>query len=627
MKKIFGICICLILLVAAIIAPTVAFADQADANVTIHFLNPTAIAYVDGKLFIADNIDENNSAIHCFNVKGNNAQWLYTQPLTEKIVNLSAKDENSLYVVFTSKIVEYKASESKITETATITSYTNPVDVTYGMDGRDGKNEYILTDSELYRNNIGRATTTTISGTKSCIAIGNYVYYLYADNGVDICKTYEGTKHFTPNDESDQGYLNNSDTTSSNYFLKDFGAKGLFVWENDKVAIFSGERICYVSMSETCTLVNIFNYKENQQEQENKKSITDVATSNNRLYVLNDNYQVDIFEKTETSFNLIGTVGDDTVNQSVPTKYTSFTLARSTGYPTNLVYKTTDDQTSVDDIIKNATEYIILGFEGENESLYYYVLVGDKFGWVQKSEGATITNGKITDAKLQIVNTTVSNDYVDVTTRFNSLNAVYIHKLPRESSDVTVFTQTSSTQPDVKVLQQFTEKTGNGDVIWYYVSYENNGETETGFVKKEHVGTFATAIKKNVVTQQKKINSTLFEAVKVYSIGDKELMDDEHLVTNANGMVKLYSGQRVTLINEENGVAYIQISYGDGTNVYGYVFSDRLIGIHAITTNAIVGLTLLAVAIALATTLIVIFVKRKNGTLFKKQKKETPKDE
>lgn len=631
MRKIFGICICLLLLVGVIVAPTAAFAAEnaPSAAVTIHFLNPTAVAFVDNKLFVADNIDEHNSAIHCFDVTESKAKWLYTQSMTEEIVNLSTavknEGENSLYVVFASQIGEYTVGATKLTEAAKITAYPNPVDVTYGVDGISSKNEYILTDNELYRNNIGRATTTAITGTKSCVAIGDYVYYLYTDNGADICKSFEGRNHTTPdaNTNTPQGYLNGSDPTSSGYFLKDFAARGLFVWENDKVAIFNDERVCYVNMSETCTLSSVFNYADAQQNQENKKQIVYVATSDSRLYVLNDNYQVDIFQSADNGFERIDTVGDDTVTLQTPTQYTSFTLARPTGYPTNLVYKTTDEASSIEEIIKNASEYIILGFDGDENSAYYYVLVGNKFGWVQKSADASIDgNGNIVDESLEIVDTKVSNDTVGYTSKFASLNAVYIYKLPRSDDSFRdeTFTQTASNMPDVNVAQRFTE----GDTVWYYVSFKDGDVTRTGFVQEKDLGKFAIKVDEDKIhaIDDKKINSSLFEAVKLYLYGDKELMTDDNLVTTEDGVVKLYSGKRVTLISEENGVSFIQIVNSDGSSIYGYVFSDRLIGIHAMTTNAIVGLSMLAVAIVLAVALIAVFVKRKNGTA-PKHKKET----
>lgn len=625
MKKIFGILICLMLLLAAFVVPTAALAAEsaAGAAVTIHFLNPIAVAVVGDNLFVADNIDGNNSAIHCFFVAGDKATWLYTQSLSERIVNLSTKDDNTLYVVFSSRIVQYSISGGKMTEGATISGYTNIVDVTCGVDG-SSNNDYILTDSELFRNNIGRATTTSITGTKSCVAIGNYIYYLYTDGGVDICKSYEGVQHYTPKADSStpQGYLNDCDSSASNYFLKDFKANGLFVWQDENVAIFNSERICYITMGDPCSLSNVLDYQASQQEQDTDKKIVDVAASDNRLYILNDNYQVDIFEKSGAEFELIATVGDDTVYQAVPTNLTSFTLARPKGYPTNLVYKTSGDN-SVDDIIKNATEYIILGYEGDADSLYYYVLVGNRFGWVQKSsEGISPEN----DSNLQIVNTAVSREPgVEYKTaiKFTSLNAVYIYKLPRSVDTFRdeTFTQTASTMPEVTLLQRFTEQTASGQKLWYYVSFVVDGQTQYGFVQAKDLGEFVLTVSDEIpVLGDRKINSTLFEAVKMYKFADKDMMTDDNLVTTDNGPVKLYSGRRVTLLSEQDGVSFIQVTYGDGTVIYGYVMSDRLIGIHAITSNAIVGLSLLAVAIALATTLIVVFVKRKKGSTPRRRK-------
>ena len=637
MKKIFGICICLILLASALIVPTVAIAAETASDVTIHFLDPTAIATIDDKLFVADNIDDDNSAVHCFDVSGEEARWLYSKSFTEKIVNLSAtvknvdgSDINNLYVVYQTKIGEYEVSDVTLSEITTISNYTNPVDVTYGAD-LSSHNEYILTDSALYRkNSSGTANSAPITGTKSCIAIGEYIYYLYTENGIDVCKSYDGNDRSTPSLDSvtsDQAYLNSCKPSNSDYFLKNFHAKGLFVWNGEKVAIFNKSKICYINMGTTCYLSDVYDY----QTQRNQ-DVVDVVANNDKLFVLNDNYQVDIYQNNNSNLTLIDTVGDDTVSQPVPTTFTSFTLAEPVGYPTNLVYKTIDGETSVDEIIKTASEYIILGYEGDETSSYYYVLVGNKFGWVQKGENASVdANGNIVDDRLKVKNTNVTRDpSVQYTTKFTSLNAVYLYELPRSDNSFRgeTFQQTASKKPEVIVKQRFIETTAGGPVVWFYVTFEVDGQVKSGFVQQQYLGEFSMKVDESKLTviEDRKINSTLFEAVKLYLYPDKELMTDDNVVTNENGIVKLYSGKRVTVISEEDGVAFIQIQGNNGSgNIYGYVDSSRLIGLHSITTNAIVGLSLLAAAIVLASVLIAIYFKRKKG-ISPRPKKDSAKD-
>ena len=145
-----------------------------------------------------------------------------------------------------------------------------------------------------------------------------------------------------------------------------------------------------------------------------------------------DNNQVQIYQLisgasgTELSSTDI-IIGSDQVDAQVPTTYTIFTLAKSSGYPTNIIYKTNDDKTSVDSILtkEQVDTFIILGYEGHENASYYYVFVNGKFGWIKKSDNATTAD---TDSKIEIVDTKVS-DKVSYNAKFSSLGNVYIYNL------------------------------------------------------------------------------------------------------------------------------------------------------------------------------------------------------
>ncbi len=83
------------------------------------------------------------------------------------------------------------------------------------------------------------------------------------------------------------------------------------------------------------------------------------------------------------------------------------------------------------------------------------------------------------------------------------------------------------------------------------------------------------------VVGDKKINSTLFEAVKMYL--SPELEESELVHDKDGNLIKLYSGDRVTVVLEQDGKSYIQVRKTDGTCSFGWVESNRLIGLHAIT--------------------------------------------
>ena len=623
MKKIFGICICLILLIAAIVAPTVAFAAESTSSVTIHFLNPTAIAVVDDSLFVVDNVDKdaNKSVILTFSIGDTQAIYRSTIEIDGNVTNLSPKNNDGLYAILHNKVIEYAigdgASLNEVAQFGETGELSGFVDATYGQSGETHQTEYFLAQQGLYRNSAG-GWTEKFSGAVSSVAIGKYIYYLYNDGNKAVSKRFNGYNFVF----SEGDVYNNGNGIAGLYSTKPIG---LFAWENDTLGVFWKDKIHYVEITSVCSLPELLDYKAFSTSEETI-NIKDVAASNGKLFVLNDKNLIEVFAKGATDeMERLYTVGSDMVDQSVPHEFNSFTLVHSIGYPSNLIFKTNDADTSIIELVTDAQDYIILGYDGDEDSLYYYVLTGDnRFGWVQKTNSKKV-NGKLTDDKLEVINTNVSRDpSIEYTTKFNSLNAVYLYNLPRsvDSFRGETFQQTASNMPEVTVKQYFKETTDKGLIVWYYVTFETDGQVKSGFIQEQHINTqFTQKVDENNLTVigDKKINSTLFEAVKMFELPDKELMDDNHVRT------KLYSGMRVTVISEENGIAHIQVQSNDGTNIYGYVDSSRLIGLHSITTNAIVGLSLLGAAIVIASVFVAVYLKRrKNGS--PRAKKDTSKN-
>lgn len=592
---------------AAAIVPTCAFAATTSSNSEsiIHFLNPTSIAIVGNDLFVADNIEDNHSAILCFDVSSNTPVYKYTHEVDGSVINLSAKGSDGLFAIVSDKIVE----KDTIVEFAVNTSgeisqkstyeVANAVDVTTGLLGSNQDTVYILSADNLLRimpnGSISTITSDKLSNTKGCVTLNDsngkpsYICYL---SGNDF-KIFDGANY----DNYNLDILNKP---------TGFNAVGLFVWNDNELGVFTKNSVSYIDRSANASLVTLMEYSD---------EIRDAASQNDKLFVLSGKNKVEIYTQTNNAFDLTATIGSETVERTVPTKYTSFTLAHSNGYPTNIVYKTTAD-TSVTDIITDASEYIILGFDGDADCNYYYVLIDNNFGWVKKSDNAeTVEN----DAKIEVIDTQVSNNSIEYKTKLNSLNAVYIYELPRESFDHVVIQQTATTMMEVTVLQKFTETKDDGDKVWYYVSY---GDGEYGFVNAESVGHFylSANLDEIQVVGAKKVNSSLFAAVKVYATSD---LDDDNLAYTSEGnQIKLYSGERVVLVSEGEGWALIQVEYSDGTTAFGYVTANRLIDVHSITTNAIVGLSLLGAAIVIAVIMLVIFSNRKKGQNIRKEKEK-----
>ena len=628
MKKIFGICICLILLVGAIVAPTVAFATESTSSMTIHFLNPTAITVVDDSLFVVDNVDKdaNKSVILTFSIGDSNATYRSTIEIDGNVTNLSPKSDDGLYAILNNKVIEYaigdNASLDKVKEFGEVGELSGFVDAAYGQSGETKQTEYFLAQQGLYRN-AASGWTEKFSGAVSSVSIGNYIYYLYNDGNKAVSKRFNGRDIVF----SEGDVYNNGNGIATKYSTNPIG---LFTW-GDNLGVFWKDKIHYVEVTSVCSLPELLDYKAVTTSEETI-NIKDVSADNNKLFVLNDKNLIEVFAKGATDeMERLYTVGSDMVDQSVPHEFTSYTLARSIGYPSNLIFKTNDADTSIVELVTDAQDYIILGYDGDEDSLYYYVLTNDnRFGWVQKTN-SKIVDGKLTDDKLEVINTNVAYDpSIEYTTKFASLNAVYIYNLPRsvDAFRGETFQQTASNMPEVIVKQRFTENTNDGKIVWYYVTYKADGQDKSGFVQSQYLSEFTMKVDESnlQVIEDRKINSTLFEAVKLYLYPDKDLMTDDNVVTNENGIVKLYSGKRVTVISESDGIAFIQIQSNNGSgNTYGYVDSSRLIGMHAITTNAIVGLSLLGTAILIASVFLAVYFKRKKiGST--RAKKDTSKN-
>ncbi len=596
MKKLFGILLCLVLIAAAT-APTCAFAqtqtEKAAASEVVHFINPTAMTILDDRLYVADIVEDHKTALLCFEIGGSAPLYKGAVELDGERYNLSNNGTDRIYAVGENDVVELKLVGEERPQYETQYKFEERVIAfTYGKLSENKYTQYALTTQLLknvdgqFRNILG---TTPLTSPKDCLTLGNYVYYLYGENEAIDCKCYDGYGGFYPND----GF-------NANFKMSGFTANGLFVWENS-LAMFSKNSIRYVDAgAETYSLVTLKDMPEDY-------AILDVQSSANKLYVLNNKNKIEVYQKAESNFELSATIGSDVVELPIPTDYTKFTLAKSVGYPTNIVYKTIDEQTSIDEINPETREYLILGFEGDTDYRYYYVMVGDKFGWVKKSD---YSNSPENDPKLEIVDTSVNTGGIgyNAKIKFNSLNAVYVYKLPRGDAAFETLNQSASNMKEVKLLQKFTEKTDDGNKIWYLVQFDDNKQ---GFVENTSVGSFhsvQTEPLQNVVGD-KKINSTLFEAVKMYL--SPELEESELVHDKDGNLIKLYSGDRVTVVLEQDGKSYIQVRKTDGTCSFGWVESNRLIGLHAITSNAIVGLSLLAVAIALSSLLLIVFFKRK----------------
>lgn len=608
-----GILLCLALIAVCII-PVSAFAADTAATEedSVHFINPTAITVVGDCLYVADVVEDGKTALLCFALNESVPQLLYTYEIPRKITGLSNNGVDVIYAICDTVIVElnlHSNGEPDIGNTYTRFDDADDVhivSVAYGAQFRlESSTLYALTsDKILYLSAekgkfIQFTNIVGLNDTKGCYILeesnsleenkSSYLYYI-ANNA---CSRFNLTSN-----SGDTSFALNLAVTPDGIF----GGR-----TNDKefVGLYNGKGIYKIessgtAQSGTLRYDTISLFKEPNEVYAND-SIVAVEMHNQTLIVLNSRNQIDLFELADNGYyrhEPVNTIGSDIVDKTVPCEYTNFTLVRPNGYPANIIYKTNAD-TSVTDIITDAEEYIVLGYDGDETSHYYYVLVGDKFGWVKKSDGATTPKE---DGKLTVVDNNRSDETF---TQFTSLNAVYVHTLPLESSEKITVTQTAGTMKTVKILQEYKE----GDTIWYYVSYDEN---KYGFVKTSDVGQIHIKSSDEYTgdaVELKKINSSLFAAVNLYATA--EMREKDFVADDDGNTIKLYSGDRVTLIKTENDAAFVMILHNDNSRDFGWLPTNRLIGVHQITTNAIVGISLLAAAIVLAAVLLIVYFKRK----------------
>lgn len=615
MKKLLLILICV--LVVAVCLPTFVVAETSSTTTEtvandVHFIAPTGIALVGDYLLVSDNVADDQSAILCFDIANGNAHK-FTQIIDKEIVSLSSSNER-LFAIFADSFVEYKiADDAKSVEVAETFAFENVIDVCVSKLGSDDTIYFLQKGSKndslkyVISNNESGNTNLTIAKAYDCLALtdgtNNYVYIAGKDSdgnndirrwgckngwsiGEDILNLNRVT--YSPAFELLGIIANNRQYpvvygSKSMYNLKNNGESNPFLATDGSFADFSSQTHDFVDVTSNATYLAILN-------------------SNNQMQI----YLLDGEKRGESK----GEIGSDQVSTAVPTAFTGFTLAKSTGYPTNIVYKTCDDKTSVESILTKGDvgEFVILNYDGCEASAYYYVFVSGRFGWIKKSDSATITNATIVDEKIAIINTKVS-DKITYNAKFNTLGKVYIYDLPSSNDGIRKkldeVSQSGSTMKDVTILQQFREN----DITWYYVEY---GTGARGFVKNSDVGYFtATLVTPVDAVLDKQVNASLFNAVTLHMT--KDLSPETTMTYDGTNPVKLYSGDWVKLIetDEESGASLIQVVSADGTTTYGWVESSRLIETDQITTNAIVGFSAFGFAVILAIVFMTVFIKRR----------------
>lgn len=580
MKKLTVI-LALALLIVALL-PTVCLANTSQAAVgveDVYLINPISVVLHENILFVADKVTDDQCLIHAFDLTSKPV-LVYTEEVAGNVNKLKADGDN-LFVVMSDKFVKYTIEADKLTPAETF-NVKNVADVAT----RESNLVVLLNNGKRTNGNDENLGQFVDGNGIALVCVDSTYYCLY---------NRDGNSYYITATWSEDGFSQSEEIALDG--------------KQDGITVANGQ----VMFFNKTTLVDSNKHQYLTTDVEN--TFVTVAGNGANTLVTVTNKTANVYTLVDGSLIQTYTIGSDTVALDVPSvdEITGYTLVKSTGYPANIVYKTTDTSSSVETIIDNASNltYVVVDYPNSQSDEYYYVFVGDKFGWVKKS-AATVTE----DAKLQIIDTNVSNEIATYKGKLMSANATHVYKLPCTTANMQSFYKTTLTQSatnltTVTVLQSFVASDGTA---WYYVKYPTTNTVDYGFVLQGNVGNlYVTKVSNTTVTLEKenphmKINASLTDGVKIYATMD---LLESSVLTDADGnVVKLETNTKVGVITRLLDVSYVQVVYPNGTVYYGWVENHHLITLNAMTTNMVVGISFISVAILLIVTTTAIVRKR-----------------
>ena len=560
MKKI--ICLLTVSILIFSLCGVVAFAEG-EAEIPTNLVNPTSLAILQNddqkQLFVADNITGNASVLHLFDA--DTATWQKSVELVGN-VNKIAVYGDTMYIIQKDgyRVIE-DLNNIEVGEFVPFTSIVDVAvvgDVVYALqNGIDGSLGHFgdLFDFSLP----GDAGSSVVKG----FAVVGGTLYILEDATLRLLGNW--------------GPTTNGGLTNCNF-------AGVFAC-GDNLALHNANDVVFLSAQNSTSL----QYTSSQSQ-----IVSVCADSDGSLYVLRKDNTIKKVVLDETYSELANwEIGDDTYSGTIPTgEWTSYTLCKAKNYPATIVYKTTDGDTSIQQLttLSPSEAFIVLNYDNADEN-FYYVFYGNKFGWIRKS-ALTLEE----DPYILVLNTNVSTD---ATVSGNLLNEnTFIYSLPIQ--DQRYETATSTTYPrgeKVVLLQSFFN-------FWYLVQFEDGTQ---GFVAMSSVGALKVESDLTVVLARKKVNSSLSGEYFAYADWKNQIP-----LTDANGnSIVLQTGQVVKILAEYDGYCLVQF---EDNQTFAYVQSDVLIGLQALNTNTILGLVLVGVAIVIG---VVVFIILKD-----KQKKQ-----
>ncbi|MEG1706287.1 MAG: hypothetical protein RR291_02210, partial [Clostridia bacterium] len=431
---------------------------------------------------------------------------------------------------------------------------------------------------------------------------------LLTKSGIYICDLLQNTT--TPIYEE----LNNAtffySEGNSIYIFADKSAK---ITKNDLTFVKSDYDTPFLNAIGYLNLVGETKYYSATEIQTN--STTSITLTDNKIlsassdvsgniFVLLSNRKVVKYHTVEGNYIIDSNfgIGSDTVNLDVINDFSdiTFDICASKGYPSNIVYKTNDSSTSVDEIVTLNTTDKFMIIKDNIDRDYYYVFYNGKFGWIKKS-APQLTS----DSAINIINTKVSDEgtVLGKTLNFNTTLYTIPYNIERYSLTTRLPKDTPITLIDK--IDGVTTKDSN----WYYISYIESEQTKFAFIKKGDIGQFSIKPKSTTVIENKKINAPLSGTVPLYI---SESLSEGEQVTDTNG--KTIGIRAETLVYViKNGESSTLISvYVDDILYYGYVSNNFLIPESHLSDYTIIGLSLLGVALLLTATFVIVILARRH---------------
>lgn len=518
----------------------------------IYLVDPADIFVDGGMIYVTDIIDDGkNTAVHQISADLAARTTYFIDGVTEKI---SVSGIN-LYVMQKDKVLSFGIDrQSKLLTPGSEISAENVRDFL-----AVGGKIYILTDTEFIEHNLATKKRRTIylgmQDTKSISLAGNKIFLLFGDT----CMTYTDDEGLSQVDQFPETALHAA-------------LVGGYVFYN-------GESVMDQSGGELLRP---------------EKGIADLHFHTSLLYVLGGDKKITQYRYIDGAFVKVDgfVIGTDKVDNEVPgaAAIRGYTLATATKYPTNILYEASKSSRPAPyTLLTKEDSFLILHYEGMEESKYHYVLFKGSFGWLEKAS-ADITGDNI--------------KVIDTAYKFSgqALTTAYIYSLPFYDDEGTFVIENVPKDTVFNITDRYENLTDtNAD--WFYVAYEKDGETRGGFVRQ----TLITNITLNPQTKVKRytVNTNLTNELGLFTDAALTIpaLDEK------GEEIKLSSGKQVSVISiDADNAALVQVDIG-GKKYIGYLDAARLIE-DGLTSYLALGL-ILGILLILGTAFFVVMAKRR----------------